>query len=87
MYVGVLCVSVGVCVWVEIVDCVSNALPDRCHRWAALNGGNAAKRIGERKKEKLMEDYQVCLCYFTAGTRPIHCAKLSGNCSFWHVTA
>lgn len=53
MYVGVLCVSVGVCVWVEIVDCVSNALPDRCHRWAALNGGNAAKRIGERKKEKV----------------------------------
>lgn len=29
---------------VEIVDCVSNALPDRCHRWAALNGGKAAKK-------------------------------------------
>lgn len=40
-------VYVCVCV-VEILGCVSNALPDRCHRWTALNGGGAARKERER---------------------------------------
>lgn len=41
---------------VEIVDCVSNALPDRCHRWAALNGGKAAKKEKTKKKRKKVNE-------------------------------